>query len=295
MPEQNIPNDTNTSLPPEGLGEGQFDLDKIFGSEGGTSSKGVVKKDIPSGGDGLPPVESDIFKGVTSVGRTDFKGQNDNMPKNPQDVIAKLQSERDKALSQVKDWEAQASGWKTANDFLGQLESDADVRRAFMHELEPELVKPKNPYDLIQEALKGEFKDFTPNPDEANIFGSQTWVYNQRAQELLTEAKTKYAIPESLKGLREKRKADATKAHEGALKEKQEIMTQLQWQDATWGGFTKWMQSSAGLDFAKIYQHLLRQSNTQPKPLSTQRGLNYESNTGSPFEELNQFFGTTIN
>jgi hypothetical protein len=215
------------------------------------------------------------------------------MPKNPQDVIARLQSERDKALSQVKDWETQASSWKTANDFLGELESDADVRRAFMHELDPELVKPKNPYDLIKETLGEEFKDITPNPDEANVFGSQTWMYNQRANDLLAEAKQRHAIPESLKGLRTKRKTDAAAANVAALKEKQDIMTSMGWTDDTWGGFATWMQSSKGADFAKIYSYILRKGGKQPGNLATQRGLNFNSSPGEHFTELNKFFGAT--
>jgi len=283
-----MPENTSTNA---ATSDSSIDIDAIFGPEPGSEGlKDAV--DTPSGNDGLPPVESEIFDGVTNVGRTNFKGQ-DNTPRNPQEVIARLQSERDKALSQVKDWETQASNWKTANDFLGELESDADVRRAFMHELDPELVKPKNPYSLIKETLGEEFKDFTPNPDEANVFGSKTWMYNQRANDLLTEAKTKWAIPESLKGLREKRKKDSDTANAAALKEKQDIMTGMSWDDNTWSGFATWMQSSKGEDFAKIYSYILRKGGKKPGNLATQRGYNINSNAAGHFSELDPFFGVT--
>ena len=302
MTEPNIPTEPTPTPTPTETVPGQFDLDKIFGDPKDKSGEGISKSVEPQpklredgtefkGRDTLPPLESEIFSDIKNQG---FRGQ-PNAPRNPQDVISKLQSERDKAVSQVQNWETQANDWKSASDFLAQLEDDAEIRRAFIAELEPELIKPKNPYDLIEETLGKEFTDFTPNPDEANIFGSKTWMYNRRAEDLLAEsranAKTNAALPTSLKDIREKRKRQTKEDKDNAFKEKQGIITDMKWNEDTWEGFATWMQSTKGNDWAKMYGFLLRQTGAAPTPLATQRGSSIGKDRGQAFDGLGNFFG----
>jgi len=309
MNDTNIINDPTPSPAPIEATDGQaiFDLDTLFGDPQEDKGQGVGTSVDPQpkkqryaerkaqmiegeqGGDGLPPLESDIF-GDTHSGNQPFRG---NMPKNPLEVISKLQSERDKAMAQVQSWEAQVNEYKSAKDFLAELEEDAEVRRAFIAELEPELVKPKNPYDLIEKTLREEFKDFTPNSDEANIFGSKTWLYNRRAEELLQESreKAKAGVPGSLKELRAKRKLQVEEQRKAALKEKQDIVNSMKWTDNTWEGFANWMRVTKGVDWAKMYTFLLRQSGNAPTPLATQTGSSFRNPRGKAFEGLDQFYG----
>jgi hypothetical protein len=295
MDNSNIPTEPTTAPAPTEPGKGQFDLDKIFGDPKDTSGEGISKGVEPqpakefTGRDTLPPLESEIFGELKAQG---FKGQ-PNAPNNPEEVIRRLQSERDKALSQLQNWETQAADWKTANDFLAELEDNAEIRHAFIAELEPDLVKPKNPYDLIQETLGKEFTDFTPNPDEANVFGSKTWMYNRRAEDLLTEIRTKSksALPTSLKDIREKRKREAVEQKQAAFSEKKKIMTDMKWNENTWEGFAGWMQATQGTDWAKMYSYLLRTTGQQPTPLATQRGSSIRNDRGAAFENLGAFYG----
>jgi len=272
-----------------------FDYDKIFGGEEETSQSlsDSDSKKQPSW------KTQDAFEDIKRIPNNsssksqDFPGSQSNIPRNPLEVISKLQSERDKLRSELEKFQATASEWKSAQDFLTEIEKDAEVRRAFITEMEPELMKSKaDLHTLVTEKLVEEFGQFSPNPDEANLFGSKTWLYNERAKELLNEAREKRSsFPKSLKDVREKRKAQQLRNVESAKAEKERIVGDLKWDDRTWESFATWMQTAQGTEFAKIYDHLIKKSSSSsPRPLANQIGSNWKTEAGEIFNELNQFF-----
>lgn len=286
------PTDSNTDI-------NEFDIDKIFGNEtAGDDKLGDGNSDKRA----QPPWKSDAdaFSDVKEAARAqeaatkkqDSFDDQQQYVKNPQLSLSKLQSERDVLKSELEKVRTQATDWKTAYDFLGELDNDAEIRRAYFAELEPELFKPSDPYSSIKTKLEKEFGDFTPNPDEVNIFGSKTMVYNERAKDLLSDAreKAKALTPGNLKEIRSKRKSLKEKESALAITQKQDIMKELDWTETTWDGFANYMQVTQGMEFAKTYNYMLRKSST-PQPLATQTGKNWKSGQDDVFKELNEFYG----
>lgn len=275
----NDPNSLSTD-PGDGVGV-TFDIDKIFGSP---SDKEKV-------GDDLTEPGTDVFADVKN-NRSGNK--QDNFPRNPEEVLKKLQSERDREKAQREKLEAEANDWRSAHDFLIALREDEEVRKAFIAELEPDLFKQKtDPYALIQERLKAEFgSDFVPNPEESGIFGSRTWLYNQRATDLLNEYKQQQSkMPKSIKEIAEKRKQQQEQEIAAAKKEKQDVLEKLKWNDQTWNSFTKWMKSSKTEDFAKIFDYMQRRSGAAPRPLATRPGSSNINFDNTHISHLRDFFG----
>jgi hypothetical protein len=224
-------------------------------------------------GDEVSSGRKKAIDGLSSVGDIAFTAN--NAPSNPEELLRRLQSERDKATAQVKKYEAEVNQYKPIADFIASLDQDQSLKEAFIAELAPDLVKPKDPLTFIQERLKKEFgEEFTPDKHEADLFGSQTWLYNERAKELLQEYRTaNNKVPKSLKDLRAERKLQREEAQRQAVLEKQEIMNKRAWDEDKWSRFTKWIGGVKGMHMAAIWEGLeSRKGGTSPSSLAGQPG-----------------------
>jgi len=213
----------------------------------------------------------------------------------PEEYVRELQSKADKALNQLKQLEAKNQELSGAASFVEQLYSDQEVFKAFVAEINPELVKPSTPEDYIKNGLKKEFgDDFIPNESEEHIRGSRTWLYNKRADALYEEAITKTnKIPENIKQLKEKRAQAQKILQDNAEKEKREILADFKWTDNDYSGFLNWANKVSIKDFAKLYQY-----GKQKKSQNSSRTPNLASVPGGTRlsdsaynNELNNFFG----
>jgi len=205
-------------------------------------------------------------QGTQYVEGDPFGQQQGPAPKDPEGLLRKLQSERDKARADYEKVAGEASQYKNVAEFVNSLFDDEEARHAFIAELEPNLVKPKDALTFVKEGLKKEFgEEFTPNQDEANVFGSSTWLYNERAKDMFNDWKEKSKrLPASLKELKEKRvkvKEDQTKA---ALAEKQAIIAQRKWDEGKFDRFAKWVSSVKGIHMATIFDTLEARRSTAP-------------------------------
>lgn len=192
-----------------------------------------------------------------------------NTPKDPEALLRKLQSERDSTKAELEKFQKEITRYKTYEDFLGQLQEDAEVRHAFIAELEPELVKPKDPLTFVQEGLKKEFgNDFSPTAEGAEPLKVQ--LYNERARELYTEWKDKQkAMPNNLKDLAARRKQARERAALEAQAEKQKIMSDMKWDENTFGEFSKWVTQIKGTHMAQIWNHVKGQAKQTRAPFAT--------------------------
>lgn len=284
MPEtNNIPNvgnplENHPVAPTMMSGEGalsQSDLDTIFGT----------------------PSESPEVSGVPSSSSPELDEPADSQtPQDPEKLARTFQSNYDKTKAELDKIMKQINEeYDPAVKFLNQIYEDAEVRRAFIAELEPELVKPKDPYALVQEALVKEFgSEFVPDKEEADTPGSKSWFYNYRAQKLAEKFLEEGSkAPVNLKSLKEKRTRERQEAEQKAHLEKQEIVNQLKWDENMYNGFAEWASKTKLVDFARMYDRIAR-SNTKssfnPPSLPGQSG-------GRPVmpnqfkQELDAFFG----
>jgi len=249
------------------------ELDSIFGQAG----------DVSAGmGTGTPE---------TVQGQQQFSGPQDweKMAKTFQSNYDKTKAEYEKVAKEMQEV------YHPTVEFLNQIYEDAEVRQAFIAELEPDLIKQKDPYAHVQEALAKEFgTDFTPDRDEAATPGTKSWFYNFRAQKLAEEVLAKGSkTPPSLKALREKRQKEVELQKQEAATLRQEIIAKLKWDDATYNRFAEWGNKSKLSDFAEMYDRIEkfknRQNNFNPPSVSSIPGSAAMSNQYK--QELDKFFG----
>jgi len=252
-------------------------LDKLFGvEEGGKNFKPDTKTEGRVSFDDLKS-DGDSSK---------VQGQ-----KSYEDTLRLLQSERDKAFAKAQKLESDVKEKESLAAFIEALYKDQEVRRSFIAEVEPELMKPKDPFSLIKEKLGKEFgEDFTPDRDDVNVAGTKSWLYNKRAELMLNEMNQKHDTPLPIKELLKQREQQKVEAMRAAEAEKRETMQKLNWDEAAWNGFAQWMKSGNTLGFGQIYDRLTKGSGTQPPYVTNQPGFN-NRNTSNEFDNLKKFFG----
>lgn len=275
-------------------------LDGILNNEGNDMSPEVdidAALGFGSGegdGAGNKNTGDDVFADIKeALGQKSSDNKNAALPKNPEDLLKFFQSGYDKHKSKAEKLEQELNETKEAASFLNNLVADKELRMAFIAQLEPDLVKPKEPIAFIKESLENEFgKEFTPDKDEITIFGTKSWLYNDRANQLLQEYRTKQqTFPSSLKQYQEKKSQERAQMAKAALEEKKQILEKLKWDEATFTGFTKWVNKVKGMDLSKIYDFLLKSSKTKgPDSLSTQYG-GKPINNNSYIHSLDAMFG----
>ena len=176
-------------------------------------------------------------------------------------LAVQFQSNYDKTAAELKkEREAVEQQYKPIAEFFHQIYEDDEVRRAFISELEPELIKPKDPHSFIKERLSKEFgEDFDPDLSDDKL---KARMYNVRMEQLFKEALdgNKASTPKSLKELREQRKRQAEDKQKDALAEKQRIIGELKWDENTYNDWLTWAQKIKPLDLAKLKDRIDKQS-----------------------------------
>lgn len=229
------------------------------------------------------------------AGETTTSSTSKEKPKmTPDEYMKELQSRVDKTTHTLKTLEAQNRELAGAADFVNQLYEDPDVFNAFIAEINPALVKPRNPEDYIRDSLSKEFgPDFVPDEREENIRGSRTWLYNKRADDLYGEAITKSnKVPETISQLKERRMKERKQMEIQASQEKQAIVSEFNWGESDYTGFLNWANKVSTMDFAKLYQYGKTKKGQQtksPNLVSTPGGT--PQSDSAYMTELNNFFG----
>lgn len=269
--------DGNTSSASTSTQVSTESLDRLFGvEEGGKNFKPDVKPDGRANFDDL---------------KSDANSSQGQGQRSYEDTLKLLQSERDKERAARQKLEIDVKEKDSLAAFIEALYKDQEVRRSFIAEVEPDLVKPKDPFSLIKEKLGKEFgEDFTPDRDDVNVAGTKSWLYNKRAELMLNELNQNKETPLPIKELMKKREQQKIEQMKLAEADKRETMAKLNWDEAAWNGFAQWMKSGTTLGFGQIYNQAINSSGMQPPYVTNQPGIN-NRNTSNEFDNLKKFFG----
>ena len=204
----------------------------------------------------------------------------------------KFQSMYDKQVQASKEMES----YKTAYDFINELYESPETRKAFIAELEPDLLKPEDPYTYVQNSLVKEFGEgFTPDNNAEP--GSQEWLraraYDARMNHLLNEAYSKgNETPETLKELRARQKKDSEKQQQAFAREKADLMKEFNWNDGDWENFEKFANKITTKHLGKLFS---KAQKSTTKGSSVPNLVNVPGSSTSSndnyFDELKGFFG----
>lgn len=256
------------------------DIDNLFGSGDLDASAGGGNNGItPGGGDNIP-------------GTPQGPAQPDLSGMSPEQLAAHFQSLYDKTNAWKQKVEPKLSELESVAEFLHQVYEDPEVKQAFLAELAPDLVKPQDPFQALQEQLVKEFgADFTPDDEEANKPLTKSWRYLKRVDELYRELQTKgnKGIPKSLKELREQRERDRQAQMQATLQEKQEIMRENNWTEADWVDFTQWGNKLRLKHLAKFKSGLQKRGGKAPSLVNQFGGTPMQANQLKT--QLDYFFG----
>ncbi len=183
--------------------------------------------------------------------------------------------------------------YKDVAEFINQVYDDDVVRQAFLAELAPDLVKPTDPYDALQEQLGKEFgTDYVPDEDESSKPLSKSWRYFKRVDELYKELteKGQAGVPKSLKDLRADREAAKLAANSAAEKEKTQTMADMKWGATDWNEYSEWLPKLKHKHLSKMFQNLRGKRTTAPN-LINQAGGTAPTTMPGVFKELDNYFG----
>ena len=253
------------------------DIDAIFGSN--TSDDSL---------EGGPATGGDPSLANQGQAQPDLTGMN-------ADELARMfQSKYDKAQAELQTIKPKVDRADSLEGFINSLYEDVEVRRAFLAEVDPALVTPKDPYVALEEQLKTEFgEDYVPDDEDAKKPLTTSWKYYKRLDDLYKVAQNKEeTLPKTLKQLRADRKKQQDELATQNATMKSDILTKMKWQDADYQRFTQWASVLSGADLAKIYNFAQgRRTSARNVPnLAAQSGgtafMPNEVNT-----ELNKFFG----
>lgn len=203
-----------------------------------------------------------------------------------EEIAKRFQSEKDKTTAELKKiQETINSRYQPLAEFYEQIFEDDEVKRAFIHELDPELIKQKDPHTFIKERLAKEFgDDYDPENSEDKL---KARMYNVRIEQLLREALTEQGnkTPKALKELREERKKQKEAQNAEITRTKAEIQGDLKWDEQTYNSWLEWAQKIKPKDLAKLWDTAQKKSKKQSDFMSP-----FVSNVpgGNP-PALNQF------
>jgi hypothetical protein len=257
------------------------DIDALFGSGDGLTSGGARKAGTQPAGDPNIPGQQ------TTTAPDPTKGMT------PEQLAAHFQSIADKTVNRLSQIEPAYEKYKSVADFLNQVYEDPKVRRAFIAQLEPDLIKPIDPYDALQEQLKKEYgEEFVPDEDEASKPLTKSWRYLKRVDELYKDlsGKRNEMIPKTLEEIRNERKAAQEQAANEFERERLDTMNELKWSKTDWENFQAWAPKLKIKHLAKWYNHLQRAKGTAPN-LVNQFGGTPTKNMPEFFQQLDNIFG----
>lgn len=257
------------------------DINALFGTDDGTSSSGGRQDGTQPGSEDLMPRKQSAQPADSTKGMT------------AEQLAAHFQSIADKANHKLSQIEPAYEKYKSAVEFLNQVYEDPKVRKAFIAQLEPDLIKPTDPYDALQEQLSKEFgADFVPDEDEANKPLTKSWRYLKRVDELYRDISTKRSeyIPKTLDEIRKERQAQQEQAAQEFEKERLDTINELKWTQADWTEFQSWAPKLKIKHLAKWYEHIRRAKGKAPN-LVNQFGGTATKNMPEFFQQLDNIFG----
>lgn len=210
-------------------------------------------------------------------------------------VIKKLQSIKDKAKQRVKQLESELEEVRPIKEVYNKIIADPIVRRAFIAELEPELIKPNNPYDTVRQHLAEKFgADFIPDKDEATIPFTPSWEYIREANEMLKKLESEGGtVKKTLQQIRQEQAELAKKQQQQLAEFKEKMKTKYKWTDETFEQFQRW-GSKVGLDDLGVYFDFLMKKASQKNQAKTPNLAGVRGGSNLPNEvkaELDKFFG----
>lgn len=252
------------------------EIDKIFGS--GPLNDGA--------GDGKKPAGGQSSGGASDGDQVDYANMNtEQLARMFQSKYDSTKAELDKTSQKLKEYES-------LDDFIMSVYDDEEVRQAFIADIAPDLVKQKNPYDLLEEKLWQEFgADFVPDDEEAKKPLSKSWKYYKRVDDIYKEITEKKAhVPKSLTEIREARAAQKRAAEEAANDEKRRVLQAMKWGDGDYNAFAQWVGKLSASDLAKIYKFATSRS---PKSSPNLAGTSGGTAQTPPkiMADLDKFFG----
>lgn len=252
------------------------EIDSLFGTgEGDTNEEGPKPT-------GVNPSEGASADTPTE----DYTGLN------AEQLARMFQSKYDKTQAELNKAQQKLQANSGLEEFIDSVYNDPEVRHAFLSEIAPDLVKPKDPYSVIEEQLKKEFgEDFVPDDEEAKKPLSPSWKYFRRVDKLMDEVeKQSKKVPSSLKELREQRKAQREAAIAAAEEEKKRVLAEMKWRDEDFDQFSGWVKKLSAKDLAKIYRYVRTKGGVPPSNIvNIPGGTTPKSNAN--MAELNKYFG----
>lgn len=275
MSELDIMNDpTSASVDPNQLGT-PSEIDAIFGFDDNNED---LHSSTPAG------------SGKSASAAPSGPQDDDYSGLSHEDVIKKLQSTKDKYRTQLDVAIKKVETLQPLEQFYTSLFEDAEMRRAFIAELEPDLVKPKDPYDVLKEELDKEFgADYVPDEEEAKRPFTTSWKYYKKMDELLQKSKENKTLPKSLKELQEERRKQKELLKAQQLEDKAKLLATMKWQEEHYNNFATWVSKLSSVDLAKIYTFAMRKQGKAPNIVGQPGGTSYTPNQIDA--ELKKFFG----
>ena len=211
----------------------------------------------------------------------------------PEQRATHFQSLYNKLENDYNEMKPNYDKYKNVADFVNQVYEDPKVKQAFLAELAPDLLKPTDPYETLQEQLGKEFgEEFVPDDDEAAKPLSKSWRYFKRVDELYKELSEQKdtGIPQSLKELRKTREEEILAANATADKDKVQIMDDMKWSSTEWTEFSTWTTKLEVKHLARWYSRLRKQKPNAPN-LVNQIGGQAPVALPEVFKDLNNYFG----
>lgn len=266
---------------PNGFDPIMADIEAAFGSQDDSSSMGGTANGISS--------TSNNANGQSGS----QQAQDDTAGMTPAQLAAHFQSKYDKLNAEYSRVKPEYERYKSVADFVNQVYEDPTVKQAFLADVAPDVFKPADPYEALQEQLKKEFgEDFTPDDDEATKPLTKTWRYYKRVDELYKDISSRQnsGVPKTLKELRAERKAQQEAQSRDAEAEKADIMKELNWTESDWQDLVSWVPQLKTKHLAKWRQGMRRKSGSAPN-LVNQFGGHPVTTKPPVFGELDKYFG----
>jgi chromosome segregation ATPase len=204
-----------------------------------------------------------------------------------------FQSKLDKTKAELDKTSQKLNDYESLSEFIGSVYEDEEVRHAFLSDLAPDLVKPKDPYQALEEQLRKEFgEDFTPDEEEAKKPLSKAWKYYKRLDDLYKYYSTKQSkLPKSLGELKAERARKKEESAKQVVQEKTKVLQTMKWGEADYGQFAQWVGKLTATDLAKIYKFARSKSPSQRVPnIATQSG-GYAPAPNQIMANIDNFFG----
>jgi hypothetical protein len=252
------------------------DIDKIFGA---SANAGTGSGDNPFGGN---PSSGAGEQQVDYTGMTH------------EQLARMFQSKYDKAQADLQKVQPKVQKADSLEQFYNELYENQDVRRAFIAELEPDLVQPKDPYLALQGQLKKEFgEDYVPDDEEARRPFTPSWKYYRRLSELENKVKdVSNTVPKTLKELRAEREQTLREQATKDIEMKNDVLRTMRWSDTDYQSFAGWVSKLSAIDLAKIYNYAQsKRANIQGAPTLAALSGGTPQTPNEIEAELKKFFG----